>query len=328
VADYTFHTSAKDTDGKATDFGIPDRYLIQVSASADHGGTRWAETLSIVSKVETRDLLDPTYATGAGLQGNVTVLDPAESGGLLSDPGFDDYAAGAFESWERFATLTSADVDQFADDPRDGADGFCMRLISDGVTVTGVSQVVLPEVEVVYSVHFTVKGINAAMGGAKVHVSLRDVDTDTIIQDEQGADLKAASDDMTTLVGTGDWTVYTVDWAIPKRLPEGGVYLDIRLADGTTVTTPATVATSAYVDHVVFTPMELLTARGVKMVVYSGAVEPHPDDQWELTVSLAAGAMTDYFIRWLDRTVGLSTRTFKAPTIGGGAETILDSVIS
>lgn len=328
VGDITFHTSSKDIDGKATDFGIPDVYLITVANDADNGGTRWGETLAVVSKADSSALLDAAYPTGTGISTTLTVTDPATNGGLVTDGGFNNYVSAAFTSWTRSAGNAAADVFRAADDLRDGALGYCLDLKSNGAATTGVTQTVTLAASTVYSLHFAVKGINAALGTAKVHVSIRRADTGAILADDQAANITTSSGTMTVLVGTGVWTHYTLDFATPTRLPSAGVYLDIRLADGTTVTTAATIATEARVDHVCLQAMPTLYDKGVRIVAYSGATEPSRDDQWEYTVTLASGTISSYFIRWLDRTIGLASRTYKFPTISGGTETILDSVIS
>lgn len=328
TADYKFHYSDIDTDGKRSDLLIPDRYLITVQADADSGGTRWAETLHVISKTTPRNALDAAYPNGTGTDGTLVVIDPATDGGFVSDPGFSSYVGGAFTAWTRFALLTAADVFQTADDARTGATGFCMTLKSDGTDLTGVKQTVQPTAGRVHSLIFKVKGVNAAEATARVWVSLRNAATNAVINDDQGNALRTTSDQLTTLVGTGVWTSYAVTWAMPARLPEAGVYLDIRLSKNAADTTAATANTEARVDHTGLRDFPAMYDRGVRLLAYSGAIEPLRTDQWELTAALATGTISDYFIRWLDRTIGLAVLSVKLPTVAGGGETISDAVIA
>lgn len=327
VADYTFHTSDIDTDGRRTDFGIPDKYLLTVLLDADNGGTRWAETLSIVSKAGDESVLDASYPTGTNINSTIDVVDPNVSFGVVTDGTFDTYTSGAFTNWTRLTGNTATEVFQTADDLRNTTDGWCMSLKSDGADVTGVKQTIAPTAGTVYSLHFAVNRVNAADAGAKVYVSVRRADTDAVLTDDQGVAMQQASGTIGSLVA-GTWVHYTAAFAMPTKLPAAGVYLDIRLADGTVVTTPALINTEIKVDHVALVEFPTLYDRGVRLVAYSGKIEPNRRDQWEYTVTLAAGVIADYFIRWMDRTIGLASRELKLPTVTGGTETILDSVVA
>lgn len=327
TADYTFHTSTKGTDGKPSDFGIPDRYLITVSADGDSGGTRWAETLAVVSKGADDAVTDAAYPSGTGTDTTFQVIDPDTTGGVVTDGTFSQYVADAFTYWTRFGGNTATHVLQAADGLRNGASGFSMKIVSDGTVLNGAKQTVNLSASTVYSLHFAVKGVNVtADPNALVYISVRDATTGAIIVDDSGALLQVASSNLTT-IGTAAWTHFVVDFATPYRMPSGGVYLDIRLTGAASNTTIAASGAACEVDHVSFNAMPALYSRGVRLIVYSGAVQPANTDQWELTVALTSGTIGGYIIRWLDRTIGLASRTLKLPTVSGGTETLPDSLI-
>lgn len=326
TADYTFVSSVKDANGKAIDFGVPDVYLITVAADADRGGTRWAETLSLVGKEADAFVTDASYPTGVGLATTIIVIDPDTNGGVVTDGTFDDYTAGAFTSWTRFTGTTAADSVRVAGDYRNGSSGFALNLISDGTDVPGVKQTLHIAPSTRYAVYFAVKAIDATLTTAKVHVSLRRADTDAIVADAFGTNCTVSSSTLAT-IGVGSWAKFSAVFVSPQYIPEAGLYLDIRLADGTTVTTPATANTAVYVDHVSVQPLDPLYTGGLCLAVFSGIVQPLLTDQWTLTVALAAGSMSSYMIRWLDRTIGLAGRDFLLPTLAGGSETLADSLI-
>jgi len=327
TGDLSFVYTDRDATGLASDYAIPDRLLFTVTADADRGGTRWAETIAVVGKLADTAATDAGYPTGAGINTTIQVTDPDVSGGAVTDGSFNNYTSSNFDSWTRLTGNTSSTVNQAAEDYRNGANGKSLNLVSNGTNVTGVRQNITVTAGQIKAVCFRVKAVNSALTTAKVHVSIRRQDTDALLTDPQSANLQTSSGTMAG-IGVGSWAAYTAVFVMPNYIPSSGVYLDIRLADGTTVTTPATVATAAYVDHVSIIDMPAQYNAGPRIVIFSGKTGLLITDQWQLTITLASGTISGYIVRGVDRLIGLRSRTWRLPTVSGGTETLTDAAIS
>lgn len=245
----------------------------------------------------------------------------------MSDPSFDAYASGAFTSWTRIGATTATHSFQTADDPRDGATGFCATLKGDGSAVPGLKQTVDVAGASHYAVHLLVKSIARPTGTDKARVSLRKVSDDSVLTDDAGNECEAS----VTLQAAGGWATttnkrLTAHFVTPARLPEGGVYLDVRLTGAASATTAPANLTEQRIDFVSLQNLVPLTNRGLLLIGWSGLVEPDVDDTYTIAVALVSGTVSAHFIRWMDRTVSLSGRDYRFPTSGSPAPAD-DSVI-
>lgn len=326
IGDATFIGYVRDETGQDSDFVIPDILFFTLQLHADNGGTRWAETFRMRSRAGDNSALDAAYPQGHGLDTSFTLTDPASDGGLVSDPSFDAYASGAFTSWTRIGATTATHSFQTADDPRDGADGFCATLKGDGSAVPGLKQTVDVDGASHYAVHLLVKSIARPTATDVLRVTLRSVDDDSILTDDAGNSLTA----QVTLQAAGGWATtankrFTAHFVTPARLPAGGVYLDVRITGSASATTAPANLTEQRIDFVSLQNMTPLTNRGLLLIGWSGLVEPDVDDSWAVQTTLVSGTVSAHFIRWLDRTFSVSGRDFRFPT--SGTPTVSDSVI-
>lgn len=319
AGDTTWLGYTVDETGVASDFVIPDRLFFSLDLYADNGGTRWAETWRVRSRPVDGSPLDAAYPRGHGLDTSLAAVDPASDGGLLADPSFDAYTAGAFTSWARVGSATATHVFQTADDPRDGASGFCATLKGDGTVVPAVRQLVAVTAGRLYAVHLLVRSIARPTATDRIVVSFRDSAGVTIA--ERNEVLNAAN-----AWGTNASTRrVTAVFAVPALLPvDGAVYFDVRLTASNNVSAPANL-TEQRVDFASVQELTPLTPRGLTLIGWSGLVSPDLADTHTVTTTLDVGTVGANFIRWLDRTMNVSALDFRFPT--DGSPTISDSVI-
>lgn len=326
---YTVIVTDKDGTGVAQDMIVPDVYLLQVSADKDHGGTRWAETVSIQGKQADTDVLSDTYPTGTGIVSTLTIHDPAAGTGIVSDPGFNLWTTNTPQKWTLGpSTVAGTHVFKGADDPRDGAAGSCLDLKGDGVVIPKLRQTLTGVVaNQVVPVHYRVKKV--ADPGTDWGVTVRLVDS-------TGAALTgpAAYSNAVATVTCGslnsNWTnVQSGYFILPNNLPaDGVVILEIVFHQFGSITTAPVNTAEVYVDHVDVWTASPLYNGGPLLEIASGTTSAVDNDAWTVTIALASGSMSSYMIRWLDRMLGLKTLGIRMPTVSGGTETQSDSLIS
>lgn len=322
TGDHAIVATTREFTGRISDYLVPDVYLLICTADRSQGGTAYAETFSIAGKPIDQLPTDATYPSGTGITGSITSLDPATDGGLVTDGIFNDLTGSAFTSWTSNGVWNTT-VAQAADDPRDGASGFCLRLVGNGVLVHKITQEVDVEAGGVYTAFCRIKRITDP--GTDWGVSL-------ILVDGAGNTLSGGSysNVLTSVtaasVGTAWQTKIQGTFVAPQVLPATGVFLEVRFHQFSSLTTAAANTAEVYVSHVCLHDATPLYAGGCALNIYSGLLEGVVGDARTATVALSSGVPADFVIRGMDRLLGLASLSTRLLT--SSSETILDSVIS
>lgn len=327
TGDHTFVVTRHEYTGRVSDYIVPDIYLIRCTADRSQGGTAFAETFSIEGKPADQLPTDAAYPSGTGFIGTLTSLDPSTDFGLVTDGTFDEVTGSNFTNWTLgTGSVWNTHVEQGADDPRDGASGFCATLTGDGAVVVKIRQEIDPVAGGVYTVHAKIKKVNDP--GTDWAVSLLLVDSAGADVAGPAAYVNQVSSAAATSV-TADWTnVVSGTFVVPAVLPANGIFLEIRLHQSGAITTAAANLSEVKVDYVAMHESTPLYAGGIGINTYSGIVEGIVGDTYTATVALASGAIADYVIRGMDRMLGLASLEARLPTTTSGAATIENSIIS
>ena len=317
--------------GQISNFMVPDVYLMQLSADRSTGGTRWAETFSVVGKAADDLPTDSTYPSGTGINTTATAVDPITDFGLVTDGSFEEWDESNNnlpEQWTIATGTAGTTVFRVTNDPRDGTAGdFALRLLGTGAVLHKITQeLTQAEANAVYNAHFRV--YDAADPGTDWAVTLSLVDsTGTAIAGPN------SYSNVITSAGAGSLATswanpVTGTFVLPAVLPLLGVFLEIRLHQSGALTTAAANGADAYIDMVSVQPATPLYAGGPALTIFSGITEGVKGDARTATVALSAGVVSTYVIRGLDRLLGLAALTARLPVNTAGGETIADAIIS
>ena len=318
TGDYTFTVTGIDGTGVVTDLAIPDVLLIQVTADADHGGTAYGETLSVVGKAVVSDPAAYDYPTGSGVNTTIAATDPAAGVTLTTDPSFDDWTGDTPDNWTIASGTAGTSVFKVADDPRDGVTGFALRFVGDGTNVLKVRQAVTVEANAVYTIYYRLKKVTDPGTDWGVTVRLVNADTGTAVSGTSASSVTAAS-------VAANWTnVVQATFATPTSLP-ANVAIEIVFSQFGSTTTAAANTAEAYVDWVNIAAPTELYQNGLQIIAWSGLAEGVLNDSWTQTTTLGA-AVSTYMIRGFDRLLNLNQFSVRIPT--AASPTQADSLIS
>jgi hypothetical protein len=315
---YTFLTTAFDGTGAASDLVVPDLYLLQVVTDNERGGTRWAETFSVVGKAAASDPAAWDYPIGSGVNTTIDAIDPAAGTTLTTDPSFDEWTTNTPDNWTIEAGVAGTSVFKVADDPRDGADGFALRFVGDGATVLKIRQAVTVEASTVYQIYYRVKKVTDPGTDWGVTVRLVDDDTGTAVTGTSVLSATAAS------VASAWTNVVTGTFATPATMPVN-CSIEIVFSQYNAPTTAAAATAECYVDWVNIVAPTLLYTNGPSISIWSGTTEGVYGDSWTWSVTLGAAPST-FMVRGIDRLLNLSQFSVRLPT--AGSPTQADSLIS
>lgn len=324
VGDVSAVTTGKDGSAVEQDLILPDSYLVTVTADKDHGGTKWAETVTIRGKAADAATSDPAYPAGTGINTTKAIINPASSGGIVTDGTFGSWNSGspnALTSWPIGTGCTYAvQAIYAADDPRDGGSGTCLTLKGDGVAIPSVHQTVTVVAERVYAVHLRIKKVNDPGTDWKVTVRLTD-----------GSGTALANCTLTSGACTGlaaDWTnVLKGVFITPATLP-ATVYLEVKLHDTSGVSVAPVNLSEVKVDHLSATLVaDPLYAGGPRVAFFSGLAASVQNDARTVAVTVA-GTYDSYLLTGIDRLVGLKALGAHLPSDAAAGETISDSLVS
>lgn len=316
--------------GKATDFLVPDVYLIVCTEDRSQDGTAHAETFSVIGKTADSLPTDATYPSGTGIDTTVTLIDPAADETIIDNGDFDTFTvANTPDDWTLGSgTLAGTHVfEKTTDDPRGtGGSNKSLRLLADGSVLIKVRQTVTLEPNTVYSVHFRLKKV--ADPGVDWAVSLLLVDgVGTSVNGNSSYSNIITSAAATSVAA--NWTnVVSGVFMTPAVIPSTGLQVEIRFHQSGATTTAAANTSEVYVDHVSMIETTPMYDGGPTLTGFSGTTESVVGDARTATVALSAGVPSTYLIRGMDRLLGLAGLDDRIPTVSGGGETQADSLVA
>lgn len=300
------------TDGTGTPLDAVFAETIRLRCD---GGDEFAEqwTYTADGSVE---VTDHRWPRGSGATGTLSTLEP----GTLTAPSLLD---GGFESWtdantpdEWTATVGTGGTDFIRD--TDALVGtYCLKLVSDGATATSLYQVTDLEPNTVYAVScWAKKSANDASGV----ISIRLTDSaGTVLADDAGTDNEITA----TLASGGDiattYTNVSGFFRTPRKVSNTDRFQIVW------DTLPAA-AVTLKIDSVVLEPATQAYPGGPFFAVLAGGTAPGLDDSCVLTIANDLGK--DSFARSMDRFFSTRDLGITIPSIGGGSETISDSLIA
>lgn len=303
-------TTAKDGTGVAQDLIVPDSYLIVINQDDLRGGTTYAEGYSITGKAADRTPTDYLYPSGYGLDQSKNLNDPAVDS-ICLNADFNTFSVSNVpDNWTLVSPAAAGtNVFRVADDPRDGASGFSLRLLSTASGTIKLRQQVTLLPNTVYGAAFKVKPVaNGSATASATSVTLRLVDSSgTVIADDASTNCTLSSSAHSVVtVGSGWNHGYVGAFITPKTLPTV-VYLEL-------LQTTDNAGADDYIDHVCLKELTPLYAGGPYLEGFSGKVRAAQDDAWTWAVTLTTGAIGDYIIRGLDRFLDLKSLGVRVPT--------------
>lgn len=316
-------TTAKDGTGVVQDLIVPDSYLLDIVADDQRGGTKYGETYSLVGKQADGVNTDYTYPTGYGLDTTKQILDPAVDKIALNSDFNTWTVANTPDNWTIASGVAGTNVFRVADDCRDGADGFCLRLLSTASGTLKLRQDITTSLtpNTVYGVHFKVKPVaNGSATSSAVTVNVRLVDgSGTVIADDATTNnAKASSAHSVVTVGSGWGNGYQTVFITPSTLPST-VYLEItQISDAA--------GADDYIDHVSLTQLTPIYPGGPYLEGFSATVRAAQNDAWTWAVTLTTGVVSTVIVRGLDRFLDLKSLGMRLPTAGSPSQS--DSLIT
>lgn len=316
--------------GKATDFLVPDVYLIQCSSDRSQSGTAYAEDFTIKGKTADALPTDAEYPSGTGLDTTVTAVDPASDASILTNGGFDDFTVtDTPDDWTLgTGVLASTHVfEKASDDPRGTAStNKSLRLVGDGSVLIKLDQTVTLLPNTAYSVQFRLKKVTDPGTDWAVSLLLVDGAGTQVTGNSSYANVITS---VTAASVASDWTnVVKGVFMTPAVLPTTGLQIEIRFHQFGSLTTAAASTAEVYIDHVSCIATEPLYDGGPTLTCFSGEDEGVVGDTRTATVALTSGAPSDYLIRGIDRLLGLAALADRIPTVSGGGETQSDSLVT
>lgn len=318
VGDHLLVATAIDGTNVASDLVVPDVYLVTLTLDSDNGGVKWAETFSVVGKAAVADPATFQYPTGSGVNTTVQSVDPAAGTTLTTDPSFADWAGNTPTNWTIESGVAGSTVFKVADDPRDGADGFALRLVGNGTDLLKIWQTVSVEPNTVYDIYFRVKKVADPGTDWAVRVRLVDSDTGTAVSNTTVTSPTAGS------VASSWANVVRGSFATPAALPDN-VSIEILFSGFASAATPAVSTAEAYVDWVNIQAVSYLYAEGPAALIYSGLVVGVAGDTRTLTATIATAPAAS-MIRGMDRLLSLANYPVRIPTAGSPTQS--DALIS
>lgn len=295
-------TSDLDTFGQRGDYLLPDILLLQATGT---------DTYSVQGKAAAPADTDASWPGGAGISTSGTLVDPADDGGAVTDPGFDSWTGSPASNtaW----TIVTADVwgtgfSKVADDAYGAAGGFSLKVLSPGAQQR-IRQLVSVTEGGVYALHAMMKKVVYAGGTGTVSITLRD----------GSGNVLSSTGISQTFTGLGtSWTAYSAVLYAPRQITTD-VYLEVRWT--------GTAADSFYLDAVSLQPMEELYPAGLRLIGFVGVTGMVLDtDQWTATTVLDSGTITTRLAKGIDRLLGIAGNEARLPT--SGSPTQDDSLIA
>lgn len=303
-------TSSKDGTGVAQDLIVPDSYLLTITADDLRGGTTYTEGYSIVGKEQDRLPTDYLYPIGYGINTTKNIINPATDSIALNADFNSFTVSNVPDDWTLVSPAAAGtNVFRVADDCRDGANGFSLRILSTATGTVKLRQLVSLDPNTVYGVHFKVKPVaNGSATASATSVTLRLVNAaGTVIADDAGTNntLSSSAHSVVT-IGSGWNNGYGTVFITPKTVPTE-VYLEL-------LQTTDNAGADDYIDHICLTPLTPLYAGGPYQEGFSATVRAANDDSWTWAITLTTGAIGDYIVRGLDRFLDLKGLGVRLPT--------------
>lgn len=295
--------SVLDEFGQSSDFVVPDVLVLQAT-----DGT----TVSVMGKAGPPSITDPAWGVGADVNTALTLIDPAADSSA-SDPDFSSWSTSAPYTptyWEMAAGTAGVTVSRATDGLFDNT-GYCVKFTGDGATTLRLRQDVSALTPGVYAVHVALNAATDTVDTGTITVALRQ-DDGTLIGSA------AISQAFSTLVDD-TWTPLGGAVYVPRQIPAGGCYLEIRWLGGS--------GDELLIDCLSMTPMTRLYTAGLCLTGFQGVTDMTLDtDQWTVTTALSSGTMTGKLAKGIDRLCGIAGLGVRLPT--SGSPTQADSLIA
>lgn len=313
TGDTTLATTVIDGDGLTLDCVFAE--TVRVRCTSANAASPFTETLTC----EGDPAVDATaynWPAGSGTAATLVTVDPAADG-LISNGDFEAWTVtNTPDDWTIAVGAAGTQVTRQAS-PRRSTEQYCLRLTSDGSTLTKLRQTFTSTLQplTVYAVTFTAK-INTADATGAFRIALVD-SGGSVVNDAAG---NANSYSVGVNGGSGIGTSYAQFTAF-FRTPAKAVST-WRLEIGFT-TSPSSGRT-VDVDLVsIAQPTQLYTG-GPHAIAWGNATTPVVGDRWTLTYTNSLG--TDGLVRQCDRFFGTRELGLKFPV--DGSPTVADTLIA
>lgn len=265
------------------------------------------------------------WPAGSGLNAPMQTSSPSVNGGygravnLLRNSDFELFTANKPDYWTADVGTAATHFDDQTTSFHRGAKS--LEYIGDGATLTALSQafnsatatpgILRPKVKMATSFWLRHDGVAPAAGVLRISV-----------RDSGGSEIGGSNLSVTLSGISSSWVHYSLAWATPFPVPTGAKAV-IEL------TTALTAARSIYIDDLVIAEMDRPDPYGAFLLIVPGSTEFAIDDYFDVTIAnnRAAGVAAEMCLE-LDRFFDLSSKKLYLPVDTGGAETILDSLIS
>lgn len=300
----------------SSDYVIPDVILITCSQDSSHGATEWQEVFTFAGLPGVSPATNYAYGTagfGAGTLTAINATDPAVEGGLVTDPAFLSWGTGGSsnvpQDWSIYSGTAGTNVFQISGHEPRGAANPVIELVGDGSTVVKVRQEVTVVPGSSYALNFRTFMVTDETGHWVISVSLTNSTGSAVTGPGSYSNVVTSTSSATLPASWGTSNVFTGTFVAPTVIPTGGVFLEIRLALSSSLTSPAPASSAAYVDYCSLVQETPLYAGGPSYVLFSGITAPVQGDARTSTIVLntstgGSTSITGSLLRGIDRLTG------------------------
>lgn len=302
-------------DGLAYDYSFVETITWTCTDDAIGGsGTINQEPWGVVGFPNAVDNLNYAWPAGSGTNTSGTTVNPdSTSANLLTNGNFNTFTVANVPDGWTITVGTPGTTVKRNSSPLRSTNTNNLQIVGNGAELTTLQQTLTNlSANTTYAVNCWVKQASAAAGVFRIRL----MDGTNTINDNAGT-ANAVSRNASSM--TGNYVALNVFFRTPKFMPPT-IKLEIAL------TTALTNAATIDITDLVLTPADQSYIGGPFTKVIPGATQFGRGDT--LTIATTNTATTSQFCRLVDQFFNLREANLRIPSVGGGLETVHDSLIA
>jgi hypothetical protein len=303
-------------DGLAWDYSFVETLTLTATSDGFTGGGAVAaqERWSIIGFPGAVSPLNFAWPLGSGTSGSVSTASPDTSTNIVANGNFNTWTVTNVPDNWTIAVGTPGTTVKRDSAPLRSTNSFSLQIVGNGSELTNLQQTLttlLPETT--YALNCWMKSSGGVAAGV---VRIRLTDGSSTINDQNGVG-NTISENASAL--TTSYAAVSIFFRTPKILPST---VKIEIALTTAVTNLATVDVT---DLMLVAAPQSYTGGAFYLIVPGATAFAIGDTLTQATTNSAVNAS---FVRLLDQNFNLRTSNLRIPSVGGGGETIHDSLIT